>query len=195
MLFTKKFINFLSIYQIAGIIESYLISKDPSFLDDKDMDLDAKISILAGMPHWTYLQIIDQYLVCQLGKKQYSVLLRQQEILGFEILPYRFSHGMLYIRKFFEFQLYQRQMGEDAIKELINRANTMQMIKVSNELSYLKQLIRLIQEYELFDENPNYTNNEKEINYMIEELYNEDELFELYLSYRPELVKAKVVMH
>lgn len=188
MLFTKKFINFLSLYQIAPIIESYLVSKNPSINDELEgLDADSKISILTSTPQWTYLQIIDQYLVCQLGKKQYSVLLRQQEILGFNILPYRFSSGILYVKKFFEFQLHQRQMPEANINELLERASLMKITGGSNELSYLKQLIRLIQEYELIDDNPNYDGNEEEIEAIKEQLDDDEDLFEFYLTCRPEL--------
>lgn len=183
-----KNIDYLSIPQIAQIVERYLLSENPKIGKElHGLDYKDKISILAGTPQWTFLQIIDQYLVCRLSQKHYSVILKQQELVGVGILPGKFIPGFLFVRKFFEYQLYLRQMQKHEIKELISRANEIQISDYSDELLYLKDLIRLIQEYELTEFNPIYVNTEKNRKMIKQQLDNEDGLFDSYMLARPEL--------
>ena len=186
---SKRSVSYLSINQIAPIIEEYLISKNPFIATQLEgLDENGKIAILASTPQWTYLQIIDQYLVCQLGKKQYDLLLRQQEILGVNILPPRFSPGILFVKKFYEFLLHLRQLDESGIKTLLDQARKLPITDGGDELAYLKKLIRLIQEYELKTDNPNYQGKKHEDEAIKEQLDDNEDLFNHYLSYRPELL-------
>lgn len=186
----KPLVNYLTLEQISPIIEEYLLSKrifpTSAFFDMNDKE---KIALLASSPQWTFVQLIDQYLTCQMGPKQYGVLLRQQEILGINTLPNKFYDGLLFVNKYFEFQLHLRQYSESSVEILLERASVLPAPDLKNELSRLRQYIKLIQEFELKDEAPNYTGTKQEDKLIDEQLSDTDDLMAMYLDYKPSMLK------
>jgi hypothetical protein len=113
------------------------------------------------------------------------VLLKQQSILGVRLLPSRFHDGLLFVNKFFEFQLNLRQMDQPSIDHMLEQAKSLQYTDLNNEMSRLKQLIRLIQEHELMTDNPNYNGTAEEDEAINEQLDDQEDLYTDYLSYKP----------
>lgn len=187
MLGFNSSIDYLGLPQIAPLVERYVVSKNPFIeMQLEGLDDNGKIRTLASTPQWTYVQILDQYITCQLGKRQYSILLKQQSILGINVLPASFSKGLLYIQKFFEFQLHLRQYDDTTIDKLIKQSKELPYTKNNDELARLKDLIRLIQEFELkSDDNPNYTGSKEENEAIDEQLDDMEGLFLAYLDYKP----------
>jgi len=186
----KPFVNYLSLAQISPLVEDYLLVKrilptsDISGMTDEE-----KIILLSSSPQWTFVQIVDQYLTCQMGSRQYDVLLRQQEILGVSAIPNKFYDGILYVNKFFEFQLNLRQYSKTNIELLLKRYSVLPPHSLKNELVRLKQCIRLIQEFELKDEHPNYSGTPRENTQIDDQLSDTDDLLEMYLAYKPGIQK------
>lgn len=183
----KPYVNYLSLPEIAPLVETYVTSRN-QFIETQleGLDDNSKIGLLASTPQWTYVQVIDTYLTCQLGKKQYGALLNQQNILGINVIPASFSPGLLFIQKFFEFQLHVRQYEEETIKQLIKQSSELQYSETNNELARLKDLIRLIQGFELkTDDNPNYSGTDEENEAIDEQLNDMEGLFVAYLDQKP----------
>jgi hypothetical protein len=182
----KSNINYLGLSEIAPIIEDFLVSKNPYIASQLEgLDENQRLNVLGGTPQWTYLQTIDTYLTAQVSKKLYSPLLHQQEILGVKIIPPTFSTGMLYMQKFFEFILHTRQYDEGTIKLLLNKSFETHYSDATNELSRLKDFIRIIQEFELKNDNPNYSGTKDEDEGIDEQLDDMEDLMLLYLERKP----------
>lgn len=183
----KKNIPYLSLQEIYDIVESYLESRLPEVVLMLQYDTpEDKIKTLASTPQWTLIQTLDNFYISQQNKKAYEILLRIQSSSNGFGLPNKLPAKSDYLLPFYTFCLSLRSYADEDTDVILNKAKNI----ILNEGSDVEKLIRatrLMQEFELTNDNPNYTGSTEDDHNIKRQLNDNYELYQHYIKCRPEI--------
>lgn len=186
-------ISILSLKEIRPIVESFIVSKRPHIANLlKDFDDQKRLELLAGTPQWTYVQIVNTFLAAKYNHKQYGLLLIQQYNLSIEVLPKEFSSELNFVKTFFIFQLQVRYQSADKYKVIVNKINEIPTKNIKSQIDYLNKMLPILQEFELKNNNPNYTGSKKDDREIKRQINENEELLIFFINSQPKL-KEKLI--
>lgn len=185
----KQNAPYLSLQEIYDIVESYLESRLPEVILMLQYDTpEDKIKTLASTPQWTLIQTLDNYYISQQNKKAYDILLRIQSSANGFGLPHKLPAKSDYLLPFYTFCLSLRSYADEDTTEILNKAKNI-FTNEDNDVEKLIRATRLIQEFELTNDNPNYTGSVEDDLNIKKQLDDNHELYDHYIKCRPEIKK------
>lgn len=188
----KKDIPYLSPQDIYAIVESFLQPRLPEVIEMiNEEPIDERIKILTSTPQWTLVQTLDNYYISQQSNKTYGALLRLQQSINGSSLPDKLPKKTDYLLPFFRFCLTLRSYSNEDAEDILNKAEKI-FQSDANDIDKLIDATRLIQEFELTNDNPNYTGSTEDNKNIKRQLDDNHSLYDFYLESRPEVMKLCV---
>lgn len=188
----KKDIPYLSLQDIYVIVESYLEPRLPEVIEMiKDDPLEERIRILASTPQWTLIQTLDNYYISQQNNKTYNNLLIIQQSVNGKSLPNKLPKRTEFLLPFFTFCLGLRSYSDEDTEAILAKAKHI-FESDNSDINKLIGATRLIQEFELKNDNPNYTGSMEEDQNIERQLNDNDLLYDFYLDSRPDVKKLYI---
>lgn len=172
----------LSIEQIHPVILNFVKHFDEdTFNLVSDKNISEQIELLSGTPHWTLIQILDNFWTSKYNPKIYRIHLAHERSLGISVLPSRFSDSLEFTKKFFTYSILIRPSGDfvetitkDAFKEQFSEDQANNLIK----------MIEHLQRFEIKEYNPFFENTKEDDELIDEIISNNEELANLYYRFR-----------
>ncbi|MEI8188028.1 MAG: hypothetical protein WCG30_03750 [Candidatus Saccharibacteria bacterium] len=185
----KKLPEPLTIKQIESTVRSYLKKRG-----DIGLDLDeVTTETLASTPQWTFIQLVDNYLLALFNKKTYSNFYKQDQYYKLGVIPPKPQNTLAFANNAFKFFVILRYQDDpEAAEIIINKVQqNLTEIKVSNlqdiVMCFSTKMVAELQRYELVIDNPSSTD---EFDSVIEMNINDNKnLLYYYLSIRTDFAK------